>query len=65
MVNGEDLTAAELAERVIAMLLHSRGKPFVASQEQFDNMAGVRVTFTKNNDTGLVTLWIDKPDESE
>lgn len=59
------LTSEELAERVVAMLLHSRGKPFVCSQEQFDKMAGVTVTFTKNNNTGLTTIWIDKPGDEE
>lgn len=59
------LTIEELAERLIALLLQSRGKPYVASQEQIDGMAGVTVTFTKNNDTGLTTIWIDKPGEEE
>lgn len=58
------LTDPKMAEKIITLLLHSRGKPFRVSQQLLDSELTYRLTYEKKEPEGLVTLWIDnKVDE--
>lgn len=59
------LTDLEQAEKIIALLLYSRGKPFRVSQQLLDSELVYKLTFEKQQPEGLITLWIDNKDNEE
>lgn len=59
------LTDLEQAEKIIALLLYSRKKPFRVSQQLLDSELAYKLTFEKQQPEGLITLWIDNKDDEE